>query len=65
MLPTGLYAVTGHTAHVINNKLYIFFGQNDVHSFLHLIQVYDISKYLCGITLVVWKRANLLKYSSS
>ncbi|XP_067935184.1 attractin-like [Watersipora subatra] len=43
VLADGLLAVTGHTAHVIDDSLYVFFGQNDAYSFSPFVHTYNIS----------------------
>ncbi|KAK0396587.1 hypothetical protein QR680_001776 [Steinernema hermaphroditum] len=34
-------AVAGHTAHVINNEMYVFFGYNIFSGFVHRVQIYS------------------------
>ncbi|GMT07020.1 hypothetical protein PENTCL1PPCAC_29194, partial [Pristionchus entomophagus] len=40
-LITGPLAVYGHSAHVIDNKMYVFFGFNPVIRFVTRVQIYD------------------------
>uniref|UniRef100_A0AC35GR58 Attractin n=1 Tax=Panagrolaimus sp. PS1159 TaxID=55785 RepID=A0AC35GR58_9BILA len=37
-------AVAGHTAHVLNDKMYVFFGYNPYEGFYHQVQIYDFRK---------------------
>uniref|UniRef100_A0AC34RET9 Laminin EGF-like domain-containing protein n=1 Tax=Panagrolaimus sp. JU765 TaxID=591449 RepID=A0AC34RET9_9BILA len=34
-------AVAGHTAHVINDKMYVFFGYNPTEGYVHRVQIYN------------------------
>lgn len=37
-------AVAGHTAHIIRDKMYIFFGYNPYEGFYHRVQIYTFGK---------------------
>lgn len=52
-LPSGIYNVTGHTAHIIRGKLYVFFGQSAVYSFISTVQAYDIGKDIRRLALLL------------
>ena len=37
--------VVGHTAHIIANLMYVFFGHNPTFGYLNNIQIYNMSEY--------------------
>lgn len=39
-------SVAGHTAHFIGNEMYVFFGYNPYHGYLHQVQVYSTGEWL-------------------
>lgn len=38
-------AVAGHSAHVLNNEMYVFFGYNEKFGFNYRVQVYNFGKF--------------------
>lgn len=37
-------SVAGHTAHFIGNEMYVFFGYNPFHGYVHQVQVYSTGR---------------------
>ena len=51
-LPSSIYNVSGHTAHIIRGQLYIFFGQSAVYSFLSAVQAFDLGEKIPLVLLL-------------
>ena len=51
-LPSSIYNVSGHTAHIIRGQLYIFFGQSAVYSFVSAVQAYDLGESIPLVLLL-------------
>ncbi|GMT35422.1 hypothetical protein PFISCL1PPCAC_26719, partial [Pristionchus fissidentatus] len=63
-LVSGPLAVYGHTAHVIDSKMYVFFGFNSVVRFSTRVQVYDFEKRQWTIADVTELEAGRYRHTS-